>query len=120
MGETFSSCLCVNNETNVDIEGVTLRVEVQTTNSKVLVAELGGRDFKLAVGDSLECIAEHEVKELGPHVMACIVSYHLPSSYRHAVGAGEVSNEANFRKFYKFAVCVASSGLERFDLKMLR
>ncbi|OAX43830.1 DUF974-domain-containing protein [Rhizopogon vinicolor AM-OR11-026] len=104
LGETFSSCLCVNNETNVDVEGVNLRVEVQTVNSKVLVAELGGPGFKLPVGDSLEYIAEHEVKELGPHVMACIVTYHLPPSYRHAPGAGEVSNEASFRKFYKFAV----------------
>ena len=42
LGETFSSCLGVNNETNIDIEGVTLRVEVQTANSKLLVAELGG------------------------------------------------------------------------------
>ena len=114
LGETFSSCLCVNNETNIDIEGVTLRVEVQTANSKLLVAELGGPSFKLAVGDSLECVAEHEVKELGPHVMACSVSYHLPPSYRHAPGVGGVSNEASFHKFYKFAVCIASSGTQVF------
>lgn len=114
LGETFSSCLSVNNDTNVNVEGVSLRVEIQTANSKVLVAELGGPSFKLAVGDTLEYIAEHEVKELGPHVMACIISYHLPPSYRYAPGASEVSNEAGFRKFYKFAVCIASSRTRAF------
>ncbi|KAG0706365.1 DUF974-domain-containing protein [Suillus ampliporus] len=104
LGETFSSCICINNETNIEIEGVILRIEIQTANSKVLLAELGGPTFKLAVGDSLEYVAHHEVKELGHHVLACIVSYHLPPSYRHAPGASEVSNEATFRKFYKFAV----------------
>ncbi|KAG1730591.1 DUF974-domain-containing protein [Suillus lakei] len=104
LGETFSSCICINNETNIDIEGVSVRVEIQTANSKILVAELGGPGFKLAVGDSLEYVAHHEVKELGHHVLACVVSYHLPPSYRHAPGASDPSNEATFRKFYKFAV----------------
>lgn len=84
LGETFSSCICVNNETNIDIEGVSVRIEIQTANSKILVAELGGPGFKLTVGDSLEYVANHEVKELGHHVLACVVSYHLPPSYRHA------------------------------------
>lgn len=104
LGETFSSCICINNETNIDIEGVSVRVEIQTANSKILVAELGGPDFQLAVGDSLEYVAHHEVKELGHHVLACIVSYRLPPSYRHSPGASDPSNEATFRKFYKFAV----------------
>lgn len=104
LGETFSSCICINNETNIEIEGVSVRVEIQTANSKILVAELGGPDFQLAVGDSLEYVAHHEVKELGHHVLACIVSYHLPPSYRHTPGTSDPSNEATFRKFYKFAV----------------
>ncbi|KAG1842662.1 DUF974-domain-containing protein [Suillus subalutaceus] len=90
LGETFSSCICINNETNIDIEGASVRVEIQTANSKIL--------------HSLEYIAHHEVKELGHHVLACIVSYHLPPSYRHTPGASDPSNEATFRKFYKFAV----------------
>ncbi|KAG2158074.1 DUF974-domain-containing protein [Suillus bovinus] len=104
LGETFSSCICINNETNIDIEGVSVRIEIQTANSKILLAELGGPSFKLAIGDSLEYVAHHEVKELGHHVLACIVSYHLPPSYRHSSGASDPSNEATFRKFYKFAV----------------
>lgn len=104
LGETFSSCICINNETNIDIEGVSVRIEIQTANSKILVAELGGPGFKLTVGDSLEYVANHEVKELGHHVLACVVSYHLPPSYRHAPSASDPSNEATFRKFYKFAV----------------
>ncbi|KAG1796800.1 DUF974-domain-containing protein [Suillus plorans] len=104
LGETFSSCICINNETNIDVEGVSVRVEIQTANSKILLAELGGPGFKLAIGDSLEYVAHHEVKELGHHVLACIVSYHLPPSYRQSPGANDPSNEATFRKFYKFAV----------------
>ncbi|KAG2061292.1 DUF974-domain-containing protein [Suillus hirtellus] len=104
LGETFSSCICINNETNIDVEGVSVRIEIQTANSKILLAELGGPGFKLAIGDSLEYVAHHEVKELGHHVLACIVSYHLPPSYRQSSGANDPSNEATFRKFYKFAV----------------
>lgn len=70
------------------------------------MAELGGPGFKLAIGDSLEYVAHHEVKELGHHVLACIVSYHLPPSYRQSSGANDPSNEATFSKFYKFAVCI--------------
>ncbi|KAI6117611.1 RNA12 protein-domain-containing protein [Pisolithus croceorrhizus] len=69
LGETFSSCLCVNNEANTDIEGVSIKVEMQTANSKVLLAEVGGTADrrKLAIGDVLEVVVHHEVKELGQH-----------------------------------------------------
>lgn len=108
LGETFSSCICVNNEAaNTNIEGVSVKVEMQTANSKVLLAEVGK---KLAVGDALEVVVHHEVKELGQHVLACTVSYRLPPGLRHhtpsgptAEGAGDPSLQG-FRKYYKFVV----------------
>ncbi|KIK18317.1 hypothetical protein PISMIDRAFT_632210 [Pisolithus microcarpus 441] len=111
LGETFSSCLCVNNEANTDIEGVNIKVEMQTANSKVLLAEAGGTADrrKLAVGDVLEVVVHHEVKELGQHVLACTVSYRLPPGFRHtppgpvAEGASD-PNLQGFRKYYKFVV----------------
>lgn len=111
LGETFSSCLCVNNEANTDIEGVNIKVEMQTANSKVLLAEVGGTADrrKLAVGDVLEVVVHHEVKELGQHVLACTVSYRLPPGFRHtppgpvAEGASD-PNLQGFRKYYKFVV----------------
>ncbi|KAI6110072.1 DUF974-domain-containing protein [Pisolithus sp. B1] len=93
LGETFSSCLCVNNEANTDIEGVSIKVEMQTANSKVLLAEVGGTADrrKLAIGDVLEVVVHHEVKELGQHVLACTVSYRLPPGFRH-IPPGPVTN----------------------------
>lgn len=107
LGETFSSCLCVNNEATVDIEAVTLKVEMQTVSTKVQLAEFGGSEFSLATGDTLENIIHHEIKELGQHVLACTVTYRLPQNARHAPGPAEDVSDPTlqtFRKFYKFAV----------------
>ncbi|KAJ7445793.1 hypothetical protein B0H11DRAFT_2177500 [Mycena galericulata] len=107
LGETFSSCLCVNNEAQVDIEAVAMKVEMQTVTAKVMLAEFGGSDTKLAVGDTLENIVHHEIKELGQHVLACTVTYRLPPGPRTAPGPAEDPNDPalqTFRKFYKFAV----------------
>ncbi|KZP05758.1 DUF974-domain-containing protein [Athelia psychrophila] len=107
LGETFSSCLCVNNEASVDIEAVSLRVEMQTVTSKVPLAELGGWNHTLLVGDTLENVIHHEIKELGQHVLACTVTYRLPPNARHAPGPAEDVSDPTlqtFRKFYKFAV----------------
>lgn len=107
LGETFSSCLCVNNEANVDVEGVHMKVEMQTVTTKVLLAEFGSSDYRLSTGDTLESIVHHEIKELGQHVLACTVTYRLPPGVRIA-SQSEDSNQdpalQTFRKFYKFAV----------------
>ncbi|KAJ7582536.1 DUF974-domain-containing protein [Mycena floridula] len=102
LGETFSSCLCVNNEAQVEIEAVTMKVEMQTVTSKVLLAEFGGSEFRLAAADALEHVVHHEIKELGQHVLACTVSYKLPPSSRNVMD--EEDTIQTFRKFYKFAV----------------
>jgi hypothetical protein len=107
LGETFSSCLCVNNEANVEIEAVSMKVEMQTATSKVVLAEIGGKSRKLAVGDTMENVVNHEIKELGQHVLACSVSYRLPPGVRNSPGPAEDPSDPSlqtFRKFYKFAV----------------
>ncbi|CDO69023.1 hypothetical protein BN946_scf184834.g30 [Trametes cinnabarina] len=107
LGETFSSCLSVNNDANVEVEGVTMRVEMQTASSKTLLAEFGGPEQRLSVGQSLERIVSHEIKELGQHVLGCTVSYRVPPGVRHLPQQSVESQEPNvqtFRKFYKFAV----------------
>jgi trafficking protein particle complex subunit 13 len=80
---------------------------MQTVSTKVQLAEFGGRDHTLAAGDTLENVVQHEIKELGQHVLACTVTYRLPPNARHVPGPAEdVSDPAlqTFRKFYKFAV----------------
>lgn len=115
LGETFSSCLSVNSEASVDIEGATLRVEMQTATTKTVLAEFGGPDFSIAAGDTMERVVHHEIKELGQHVLACTVSYRLPPGARpHPAQDGHEIQ--SFRKFYKFAV---SRRLIRFPSAML-
>ncbi|KAF7800271.1 hypothetical protein EIP86_011518 [Pleurotus ostreatoroseus] len=106
LGETFSGCLSVNNEASIDIEGVTLRVEMQTATTKNILGEYGGPNHRLATGDTMECVVNHEIKELGQHVLACTVSYRLPEGHRsmHPTPDNQGPNIQSFRKFYKFAV----------------
>ncbi|OCH95303.1 DUF974-domain-containing protein [Obba rivulosa] len=107
LGEVFTSCLSINNEATTTIEGVALRVEMQTATSKTVLAEISGPEGRLPEGGSLERIVSHEIKELGQHVLGCTVSYHLPPGYRPAPGAVSDAGEPGvqtFRKFYKFAV----------------
>ncbi|PCH38720.1 DUF974-domain-containing protein [Wolfiporia cocos MD-104 SS10] len=106
LGEMFTSCLSVNNEASVEIEGVTLMVEIQTASTKTTLAEFGGPDERLAPGASLERVVSHEIKELGQHALACTVSYRLPPGARPAVASADSSdpNLQVFRKYYKFAV----------------
>ncbi|KAJ7756813.1 hypothetical protein DFH07DRAFT_742457 [Mycena maculata] len=107
LGETFSSCLCVNNEAQVAIDAVSMKVEMQTVTAKIMLAEFGGTDTNLAIGDTLENVVHHEIKELGQHVLACTVTYRLPPGSRAAPGPAEDPNDPSlqtFRKFYKFAV----------------
>ncbi|KAG5651526.1 hypothetical protein H0H81_008338 [Sphagnurus paluster] len=106
LGETFSSCLCVNNEAHTDVHAVSIKVEMQTATAKVILAEFGGPDHKLVARNTLESIVHHEIKELGQHVLACAVTYRLPPNSR-SLSSNEHPDDPNlqtFRKFYKFAV----------------
>ena len=107
LGETFSSCLSVNNDAGADVDGVAVRVEMQTASSKILLAEFGAPDGRLPAGRSLERVVSHEIKELGQHVLGCTVSYRVPPGVR-APSPGPPDGQApgvqTFRKFYKFAV----------------
>ena len=44
-------------------------------------------------GQSIDHVLNHEVKELGTHILVCEVNYVAPSS-----------GKMNFRKFFKFSV----------------
>ncbi|KAH7107787.1 DUF974-domain-containing protein [Auriculariales sp. MPI-PUGE-AT-0066] len=98
LGETFSSCLCINNDTNGALTAVSLRVEMQTASTKTVLASLGGPEMTLTPENSfIETVVSHEIKELGQHVLACTISYRRP-------GAPESEELIDIRKFYKFAV----------------
>lgn len=63
LGETFTSCVSINNEANVDVESVMLILERQTASMKTTLAEFGG-DLRVAVAESLERVVDHEIKAL--------------------------------------------------------
>ncbi|KZS99027.1 DUF974-domain-containing protein [Sistotremastrum niveocremeum HHB9708] len=106
LGETFSSCLCLNNEAQETIHGVSLRIEMQTVSTKTVLADIGGQDYSLDAGALVETLVHHEIKELGQHVLACTVTYHLPPSARTAPGLSPDPSDPRkqvFNKYYKFA-----------------
>lgn len=112
LGETFACVLSVNNEAGVPVDAVQVRVEMQTVLNKVVLAEVaapdGGVSRTLLAGVALETVVNHEVKELGQHVLACVVTYRTPPGMRPATSGGENADDPfmqTFRKFYKFHVC---------------
>ncbi|KAG8936041.1 hypothetical protein FRC02_004953 [Tulasnella sp. 418] len=107
LGETFTSGLCINNESSLPVAGVYLKVEIQTATTKILLAEFGGRDKVLQPNEVIESVVSHEIKELNQHVLACAVTYMVPEAMLDQ--AGEPDDPSNptirtFRKYYKFTV----------------
>jgi trafficking protein particle complex subunit 13 len=70
-----------------------MRVEMETAANRTLLNEVGGSSERLAALASLETIVHFEIKELGQHILACVVQYRTPQ--------GETRE---FRKYYKFPV----------------
>ena len=116
LGETFSGSVCVNNDSYhppIDAASVTLRVEMQTATSKVLIGEFGDQDNLLKPAACLETIVHHEIKELGQHVLACTVNYRIPPilvpTYPAPPDDSSDPTLRSFRKYYKFMVCFKST-----------
>lgn len=94
-----------------------MRVEMQTASSKALLAEFGAPQQRLGVGQSLERVVSHEIKELGQHVLGCTVTYRMPPGMRPLPGQSSDPQEPgvqSFRKFYKFAVSTQPPHPRRF------
>lgn len=51
-------------------------------------------------GSSLDHVLNHEVKELGTHILVCEVTYSPPIN----PNPGATTKQLNFRKFFKFQV----------------
>jgi hypothetical protein len=116
LGETFTSSLCVNNESALEIIGGHLLVEIQTASNKIVLGEIGGIDSRLQPNQILQLVVNHEIKELGQHVLACTVSYHVPPALRNSsVPPEDPANPTlrTIRKFYKFIV---STNILRFSI----
>lgn len=103
----------------MSINNIYLKVEMQTATTKIILSDSDGAGQQLAVGETLENVVHHEIKELGQHVLACTVTYRLPHDARIIPGASEDSSDLTlmtFRKFYKFVVW---SPLHMFEMFLL-
>ncbi|KAK7080486.1 Trafficking protein particle complex subunit 13 [Halocaridina rubra] len=95
LGETFSCCLCVHNDTADVVREVSIKAVLQMSNQRL---PLLGEDenellHQLDGNGTINEVIQHEVKDIGTHILVCTVSYLSASNERQ-----------NFRKFFKFQV----------------
>lgn len=99
LGETFSSYVCVHNDSTEICSTVSVRADLQTATQRINLVPGVATDTtahnrdSLSPGSTIDQVISHEVKELGTHILVCEVTY--------CNAAGE---KLNFRKFFKFQV----------------
>ena len=99
LGETFTSYVCVHNDSTEVCSSVSLRADLQTATQRINLVpgteSLANTRESLAPGSSIDQVINHEVKELGTHILVCEVTY-----------CSAAGDKLNFRKFFKFQVIV--------------
>lgn len=94
LGEVFSSYVTVHNDSNQPVKDIVIKTDLQTSSQRLTLSGTANMPVaKLDPEESFDQVIQHEVKELGTHILVCAVSY--------ASLAGE---KMYFRKFYKFQV----------------
>lgn len=98
LGETFSCYICLHNDSAELVNEISLKVDLQTSSQRIgLQNQFQTGCTELEPGSSLGEVVNHEVKELGQHILVCAVTYAKN-------GATTSDNKAYFRKFFKFPV----------------
>ncbi|PSN39245.1 Trafficking protein particle complex subunit 13 [Blattella germanica] len=95
LGETFSSYICVHNDSNQIAQDVSVKADLQTTSQRIPLSghQTESVAAELHPQDTVDDVIHHEVKEVGTHILVCEVSYTSPTQQR-----------LSFRKFFKFQV----------------
>jgi len=95
LGETFSSYISVHNDSTSTVTSVLVKVELQTNSQRLTLAGINNNSSAetLNPSHSIDDVINHEVKELGTHILVCAVSY-----------VGPMGDNLYFRKFFKFQV----------------
>merc|ERR1719147_432253 len=97
LGETFSSYVCVHNDSTEVCNNVIVRADLQTATQRINLVPGNSSDVSthsrdsLAPGSTIDQVLHHEVKELGTHILVCEVTY-----------VSHFGDKMNFRKFFKF------------------
>ncbi|KAF5270850.1 hypothetical protein FQA39_LY08295 [Lamprigera yunnana] len=92
LGETFSSYVCVFNETENVVENVSVKVDLQTSSQRLSLS-MKPPTPKLDPEDTVNNVIHYEVKEIGAHILVCEVSYQ-----------SIIGTTVSFRKFFKIQV----------------
>lgn len=95
LGETFSCYICIHNHSNQTVKDVTFKATLQTGTSNILLSSDPPNSTDLVPGATVDEVIHHDVKEFGPHILTCEVSY---------CSTTLSSDLLSFRKFFKFEV----------------
>lgn len=95
LGETFSCCLCVHNDTNELVREVSIKAVLQMSNQRLSLLGEDENDplQNLEGNETINEVIQHEVKDIGTHILVCTVNYLSTSGEKQS-----------FRKFFKFQV----------------
>jgi len=92
LGETFCSYICIHNDSTEECKKITLKADLQTSTQRISLSSTQD-EMKLNSGETIDHVIQHEVKELGSHILVCDVTY-----------SSQTNDRLNFRKFFKFQV----------------
>lgn len=115
LGETFSSYICVHNCTTHPVEGVTVKVDLQSNTSRInlLMHENKKAPVVLTADETLDDVIRYEVKEIGTHmyvsigscsefiILSWVYTFRLVCEVNYTSPAGFAQS---LRKFFKFQV----------------
>lgn len=94
LGETFSCYVSVHNDSSHNVKEILIKTDLQTSSQRLALSGSGATPkSELAPESCIDEVIQHEVKELGTHILVCAVSYTTPSG-----------DNMYFRKFFKFQV----------------
>lgn len=97
LGEQLSALLTIRNEAAFELDELRVKVELQTSTQRILLQDdpvEGASNGRLLPADQLQLALQHEIREVGLHIVVCSVHYTgIPTGERKFV-----------RKFFKFPV----------------
>lgn len=93
LGETFSFHIKASNESTNEVTQVTVRSDLQLYSNRVVTLGEGKKD-RLLPKEFVHQVYQHEIKELGNHVLIVTLSYKTAESVDALV----------FRRYFKFRV----------------
>jgi len=95
LGETFSSYVCIQNESSILVTNVSVKIELQTATQKFTISDQKTMSM-MKTGDTIDIVMHHEVKEMGKHMLICTLSYSVPNS--------ATTDPVVLERFFKFQV----------------